>query len=182
MKLNPSSNSLEKNMNALNQALEYAARGWAVFPVHTIQNGHCSCGDDNCSSPGKHPATNNGFKSATTDTNQIQSWWSGNVEWNIGIATGHVSGLLVIDLDISDTKDGRARLMELEEANTPLDKALQVRTGSGGTHLYFAMPQMDISSSAGRPAAGIDIRANSGYVVAPPSIHISGNRYNWINS
>src|SRR5579864_2559611 len=75
----------------LDAAWQYADRGWPVFPVHTVADEHCSCGNADCSSPGKHPRTAHGVKDATTDPTRIRAWWQ---EWpgsNVAIATGTVS-------------------------------------------------------------------------------------------
>jgi putative DNA primase/helicase len=74
-------------------ALEYAARGWQVFPCHFITtSGTCSCGED-CGSAGKHPMTYGGLNDATTDEQQIRDWWSQSPYANVGIRTGEVSGI-----------------------------------------------------------------------------------------
>ena len=57
-------------------ALEYAAMGWSILPVHGIKQGKCTCRKPNCSSPGKHPRTRHGLKDATTDVAIIAQWWS----------------------------------------------------------------------------------------------------------
>ncbi|WP_377504553.1 bifunctional DNA primase/polymerase [Octadecabacter sp. R77987] len=165
-------------MRMLETALLYAAKGWAVFPVHTILNGHCSCGDRSCTSAAKHPAVKRGVKEATTNQGQIRAWWQ-QTDWNIGVATGRASKLLVIDLDVSADKNGIQSLACLEERFSPLDKSLSVTTGGGGQHIYFAMPDQKIRNSAGKIGTGIDVRSDGGYVVAPPSIHHSGNIYSW---
>src|SRR6516225_10610028 len=77
----------------------YISGGLHVLPLHTIQGGRCSCGEPNCRSPGKHPRTHHGVKDASNDPKQISAWW---VQWpdaNVGIATGAVSTLVVIDID-----------------------------------------------------------------------------------
>jgi putative DNA primase/helicase len=56
-----------------------------------------------------------------------------------------------------------------------------VITGSGGRHFYFRHPGGDIRSSAGTIAKGIDLRGHNGYLVAPPSLHVSGRNYEWVN-
>ena len=55
----------------------------------------------------------------------------------------------------------------------------RVLTGGGGEHVYFAAGGIEIRNSAGRLGPGLDIRGVGGYVVAPPSLHISGRRYAW---
>ena len=82
----------------LEAALRYAHRGWPVLPVHSVQNGRCTCGSD-CEKAGKHPRTQHGINDATTDPDRVGLWWS---EWpraNVAIATGHISRLLVLDVD-----------------------------------------------------------------------------------
>ena len=102
----------------LEQALNYARRGWPVFPVHSATNGTCSCGRPDCRHPAKHPRTSNGFHDATTDEHQIREWWTQALHANIGIPTGRVSGILVID--VNPRNGGEARLHALnEEHNLP---------------------------------------------------------------
>ncbi len=66
-------------------ALAYAARGWSVFPVHSLRDGICTCGKPDCDSPGKHPRTKNGHKDASIDEQQIRAWWTQHPDANIGI-------------------------------------------------------------------------------------------------
>ncbi len=166
-------------MIILTSALEYASRGWAVFPVHGVTGGRCDCGKAECSSAGKHPRVAGGFKVATTDTDIIKAWWLHNPNANIGIATGPVSGLLVVDVDMGDQKGGLASLHDLEANHGPIPKDMAVRTGGGGWHFYLEAPPISIKNSAGKLAKNIDVRGEGGYVVAPPSRHISGNQYLW---
>ncbi|RKY10338.1 MAG: hypothetical protein DRP56_01260, partial [Planctomycetota bacterium] len=153
-------------------ALAYAEKGWAVLPVHTIIDGKCSCGKRDCSSAGKHPATANGVKDASTDADQIQRWFGNGRPWNIGIAAGSVSGLAVLDIDPKD--NGHESIKKYSVPDT-----LEVITGSGGTHYYFADPDGTTGNSVGKLGRGIDVRGNNGYVVAPPSLHLSGQAYRW---
>src|SRR6266700_6257213 len=78
-------------------ALAYNKQKWPVLPIHTIAaDGVCTCRNERCSSPGKHPRTKNGVKDATKDYETVRAWWKRDPDANIGIATG--SGLLVIDI------------------------------------------------------------------------------------
>jgi hypothetical protein len=88
---------------------------------------------------------------------------------------------LVVDVNHGPTKNGYASLQSLEADNGPLPRSLTVLTGSGGLHIYLASPDVKIRSSTSILAPHIDIRGEGGYVVAPPSRHISGNRYTWEN-
>jgi hypothetical protein len=81
-------------------ALRYAAQGWSVFPLHSPQNGQCSCGRLDCTSPAKHPRTANGLKDATTDPERIREWWKRWPDANIGVVTGRASGVVVVDVDL----------------------------------------------------------------------------------
>src|SRR5262245_40208280 len=82
----------------LASALSYAARGWAVFPCHLLINGVCSCGKADCRNIAKHPMTPAGFHDASTDELLIHAWWEKWPLANVAIATGQISGIVVIDI------------------------------------------------------------------------------------
>jgi hypothetical protein len=86
---------------------------------------------------------------------------------NVGIITGKVSQLLVLDADAPDV------VKHLSIPETPIAETAR------GRHYYFHLPNAHIRSVAGI-AEGLDIRADGGYVVSPPSTHPSGKRYEWI--
>ncbi|MBE7444686.1 MAG: bifunctional DNA primase/polymerase [Planctomycetia bacterium] len=163
----------------LKYALSYVALGFPVIPLHPInQKGYCSCGmAKGCESPGKHPKTKKGLKDATTDVKQIEKWWpkESTLPSAIGIVTGGKSGLVVIDVDGDEGFEalGKERVKDLQNESVPC-----VRTGRG-FHYYFksATP---IKTKQGF-VHKVDIKADGGYVVAPPSLHISGRRYEWIS-
>ncbi|MCY1078870.1 bifunctional DNA primase/polymerase [Archangium lansingense] len=160
----------------LTAALKYAARGWRVFPCWWTENGRCACPSGAaCTSPGKHPLTRHGVKDASTDTGQIRAWWGRWPPAHVAIATGAESRLVVIDLDRKPGKDGVASLNALGQVPV----TLSARTGSGGLHLYFKHPGGRVPSTSSKVGLGIDVRADYGYVIAPPSGHISGGRYEW---
>jgi hypothetical protein len=155
----------------LEAALQYASRGWHVFPLVWIVNDWCSCRNPECNAPGKHPRLKGGFYSATTDRELIESWWKRWPRANIGIRTGQISNLLVIDID---GKRGVETFGALCAENGTPTFTYRVLTGKGW-HLYYAMPpDLQVDSSKGD---GVDVRCEKGYVVAPPSNHISGNLY-----
>lgn len=168
-------------MSNLHHALEYAARGWPVLPLHQPTTRGCSCrACGECTSPGKHPRVARGVYAATIDPSQIRTWWRRWPNANIGIQTGATSGLVVIDID--PRHDGNRSLERLQRRHGPL-RTLTVTTGSGGTHLYLAHPGRSIrNDNHGRLGPGIDIRGDGGYIVAPPSRHASGGRYSWVDA
>lgn len=160
-------------------ARKYASMGFAIFPVHTIdEDGSCSCGKP-CSSPGKHPVASlvpHGLNDALSDPKAADEWWMSWPGANIGIATGDMSGLLVVDID---GEAGMASISNLERLYGELEDTWVVETGGDGMHFYYRMPNADIRNSASSVGPGVDIRANGGYVIAPPSKHVSGNAYQW---
>jgi hypothetical protein len=164
----------------LKYALAYAELGLLVFPVHSMRDGKCSCRDpDNCEHPGKHPRTRNGVKSATKDPQRIKRWWKKNPDANVGIATGADSGIMVID---SDPRHGGDKTLEhLLKRLGALPITVVAKTGGEGRHYAFAHPGGSVKNAVG-VAPGIDVRGDNGYVLAPPSNHFSGGRYEWLPS
>lgn len=163
-------------MDLLSHALAYAERGWPVFPVHTPQpDGSCSCRRQSCDKTGKHPRISQGRNGATTDPDTIGRWWAVWPDANIGIATGVESGLIVLDVD-----DGGEDTIHSSGYEIP-DTVEQI-TGSGGRHVLFLRPDGGRYRTRVRFAPGLDSRADGGYIVAPPSLHASGRRYQWEGS
>jgi hypothetical protein len=154
----------------LDAALRYAARGWEVFPCHTpAADGGCSCGEAACENQGKHPRV--AWKgSATTDPAIIAGWWERWPDANIGIATGARSGIVVVDADGSAGPETLA-------ARGGTEGGPQAITGRG-EHRYLKHPGVPVKNFTKRD--GLDLRGDGGYVIAPPSLHRSGNRYAWV--
>lgn len=148
-------------------AVEYIKKGIAVFPLKERA---------------KVPLTKNGCKDATTDAAQVKAWWQQYPNANIGIATGKKSGgIVVVDLDIDEDKglDGYHTLQDWERKNGEFPESWRAITGRGGYHLYFKAPLgYEVRNRAGI-IEGVDVRGEGGYVVAPPSIHSNGHRYEW---
>lgn len=162
----------------IDHARDYARRGLHVFPCFTTDNGVCSCGDAQCTSPAKHPIPRfapQGFKNASTDEQVIRQWWAEYPDANIAIATGAVSGIVVIDID--EAHGGVTSWENLESRYGDIPDASYIATGSGGYHIYLSHPGRLVRNSASRIAMGIDVRGDGGYVIAPPSIHITGAHY-----
>ena len=168
--------SFQLGNSPLECAPQYLARGWWVLPLHSIRDGRCSCGKFDCPSPGKHPRVKRGFKDASNDPAQIEAWRRKWPDANIGIATG-ASSLVVIDVD---GDEGQAELKALIERYGVLPRTLVAKTGRrGGLHFYFSGSGVPSSQEKGRY---IDIRGSTGYVVASPSNHASGQDYAWIDA
>jgi putative DNA primase/helicase len=169
---------MSSDQNArLDAALEYATRGWQTLPIHSSAEARCSCGEG-CSRPGKHPRTPHGVKDATVDADIIRSWWAQWPDANVAIATGTASGIIVLDVDGTA---GIESLHDLEAQHGVLLDGPRVRTGGGGRHIYLKHPGGVVRNRVGL-APGLDLRADGGYVVAPPSVHVSGGVYAWLTS
>ena len=155
----------KENIN-LKAALHYAAKyGWAVFPIRPET---------------KKPLTPHGCKDAKKDTGPIKAWWRKWPNASVGIATGSISSLVVIDEDLDEDKgvDGIQTMAAWEKDNGELPETVRAITGRGGAHLYFHYTGSDIGNRAGI-IEGVDVRGEGGYVIAPPSIHPNGASYEW---
>lgn len=144
-------------------ALDYVVQGFAVFP---------------CRARDKRPLTNNGYNGATKDSSSVEAWWRRHPNANVGIATGEVSDIFVLDIDVGTNKDGEETLRRLEAEHGPLPKTVEAITGSGGRHLFFQYFK-GVQNSVSRLGNGLDVRSDGGHVVAPPSIHPDGGEYRW---
>ncbi|MBR1005100.1 bifunctional DNA primase/polymerase [Bradyrhizobium liaoningense] len=121
--------------------------------------------------------TPHGVRDATTDRKTIKQWWAANPDANIGIATGKISNLVVVDVD---GEDGKKSLAELVKTYGRLPKTPKVKTGRG-VHYYFRAGRKPFGNSVGSLGAGVDIRGDGGYVVAPGSVHRSGKFYRFLS-
>lgn len=142
---------------ALSAALDYAGRGWPVFP---------------CKPQSKEPATAHGFKDASTDPAVLVRWWAGNPYANVAIATG-APAIDVLDVDVKDAGSGYEAFNRLKRAGMLSGALALVKTQSGGLHAYF--PGTSQSCGALRRHF-LDFKATGGYVLAPPST-VGGRPY-----
>jgi hypothetical protein len=157
-------------------AVGLAERGWRIVPLHTPTPRGCSCPQrDACKKSGKHPRMSGWPTRATSDKKRLVEWWREWPDANIGIVAGRGSGITVLDVD--PRNGGDDRLAELEREHRQLPRTVTVETGGGGQHYYFAAPP-----SAARSAVlseGLELLGERKLVVAPPSLHASGQRYEW---
>lgn len=185
----PPSDTVSIDTGCKERTLGEAALAWArcdvpVFPLHHPEpEGGCSCGGRGGCNPGKHPRFHpedlrNGLKNATTDPKQIRRWWSRWPDANIGVPTGAASGRFDVDVN----KGGQESLDTLEAEHGKLPNTLRINTRGDNYRLVFNCPPGErISNSAGELGLGLDIRGDDGCVVAPPSLHPSGDRYTFSN-
>ncbi len=166
----------------LNSALEYAGRGLLVLPLHTPgKDGKCSCGLADCEKSGKHPRYHakdlaHGLNNASRDPSQIRKWWRRWPDANIGIRTGEISGIVVLDID---PPNGEESLEDLIRTHGKIADTWESFTGRG-RHLWYKHPRgLKIPSRNGFIAPNIDVKADGGYVISPPSVHYSGKQYEW---
>jgi len=140
----------------LDAALSYSSRGWSVIPLLPCD---------------KKPAISwEAYQRERASEEQIRCWWGKNPACNIGVVTGAVSGLVVLDLNGSE---GRESVKLLDLPLTPI-----AATGRG-QHWYFRHPGGKVGNAV-KLLPGVDLRGDGGYVVAPPSIHPSGAEHRWL--
>src|SRR5574341_875719 len=152
-----------KSHELLTAAVQYIARAWWVLPIQPM---------------GKAPLGRlvpRGFLNATTDPQTLQTWWRAEPRANVGIRTGAISGLVVLDID--PRNGGEQSLRSFEQQCGKLPETLEALTGGGGRHVFFVHPGGHLPSKPILP--GVDLKADGGYVVAPPSRHPSGRFYEW---
>jgi len=139
-------------------AHRYAAHGWPVFP---------------CRFDSKEPATEHGFKDATTDPEKVDWLWRRDPALNVGIATG-APGPDVVDVDNhGEHSNGFGAWAEAKRAGLVDNPLAIISTPSGGIHAYFAGTEQGNGRIRERD---LDFRSKGGYVVAPPSA-VGGRPY-----
>lgn len=148
-------------MNAIPFAKAYAQNGWQSFPVK----------------PNDKTPLVKWSELATADEIMLTGWFDNYPDANIGIACGKRSGVVVLDID--KEHGGYESLTALVLKYGKLPETPVSVTGSGGEHVFFKHPGIEIRNSAGKLGPGLDIRGDGGYVVAPPSLHPNGNTYEW---
>jgi len=148
-------------MTNLEVALDYVRMGWKVLPV--VENG-------------KIPATAHGVKDATNDIDKITDWWTRNPNFNIGVAAGEASGIIVYDIDPRNGGEDSWQQWLKEHGDVP--DGIMALTAGGGQH-YIARYQQGIRSCKLR--TGIDLLSDGRYFVAYPST-IDGRSYQWEGS
>lgn len=143
----------------MNQYSEYLARGWSCFPIKY---------------KGKTPLFAwSPYQETLATEEDVEGWQRKYKAANIAVATGAVSGLVVVDIDSDEGRENLAR-------HGVLPATPQQSTGKG-SHYFFAHPGYHVGNKAAF-VPGVDLRSDGGYVVVPPSIHPNGRVYEWIVS
>jgi hypothetical protein len=149
----------------LKAAIACRARGWSVIPL---------------AAKGKHPIIRwLAYQHALASEAEIREWFAQWPDANIGVVTGAISKLVVLDVD--PRHGGDESLSRLEKLNTPLPRTVEATTGGGGRHVYFLHPGGIVRNKVSL-VPGVDLRGDGGLVVVPPSIHPSGRSYVWRES
>lgn len=171
------------NKGLLEMAQAYFKRGLTPYPCHAVRAGACTCERGaKCASPGKHPVGNwKRFQTKPIDADQLEIWFGRGSMYenhNIGIITGAISKVFVVDVDIGEGKAGAESLHALQMANEDLPSTMTTKTGSGGQHYFYRMPDdATIVTDSNVLGQGIDIRGEGGFVVAGGSVHRNGELY-----
>ena len=155
----------EEQLSELGRAaLAYVRAGFAVFP---------------CRPRSKVPNTPHGLNDWTDNPEHVINHWGAHPNDNIGITCGAPSGgLLVLDFDVSEAKNGLETLKQWEMEHGELPETAEAITGSGGKHYFFRTDRNNIKPTSNQEF-GVDVRCDGSFVVAPGSIHPNGNAYEW---
>lgn len=174
---------MPKDGAVLQAALYYAKIGWQVVPLHHPDSSHvtgCSCIKPDCDSPGKHPRTEHGLKDASTNPGIITGWWKKWPQANVGIVCGKKSGLVVVDIDCKTGPAAAVQKALEAKGKGAMPYTVMSDTGGGGFHFLLSYNGIDIRNTTDfHDIKGVDIRGEGGYIVAPPSLHVSGEEYRW---
>jgi hypothetical protein len=168
------------NMGKLELVQLYMDCGFIVLPTHYpifVEDGvSCSCPKGlNCSNKGKHPVFRYGYIDALNYETLKKSYikkFAENPKLNIGFK---VMGYSVLDVDYKHNGDKTLRELQYEY-EVDMNNVLSVQSGNG-RHIYTN--NIDLKNTAGVIGAGLDIRSDGGFIVAPGSQHKSGKFYQW---
>ncbi|MEG3177036.1 phage/plasmid primase, P4 family [Sphingomonas sp. RB3P16] len=171
-------------------ALQYARRGWAVFPCRERDETRVigGAGGKERTFKAKAPYTGQGLKDATCDEQRILAWWKQYPNALIGLPMG-VNGFFALDFD-PRTDNGTGEVYTLErlkgdletQMGCPLPQSVTSLTQSDGVHVYLRQPSGEPIRNRGNLPAHVDVRGLGGYVIAPPSVMVdTGARYRWLD-
>lgn len=163
--------------NVLEAASQFVSQGWTIFPGEIVD------GQKKSHKSEKYSGTKWG---ATKDAEQVRRDFTKWPDALIGIPTGAVNSVFVIDVDTMSghDKDGFASLATLEAKHGALPATLMAESPSGSKHYYFRYPGFPVISKPDVfwKGCGIDVRGDGGMVIAPPSVKPDGGVYRWLNA
>lgn len=149
-------------MTITEAAVEYASLGWSVLPVKPQE---------------KRPLMQNWtqYIRSKASVGMLQSWFDNLSGAGVGMVTGRISNIVVIDVESTCPES-------IESILRRYPTQLVSRTGSGGYHLYYQYPA-NVGTISNRVGLfeGVDLRADGGFIVLPPTIHPSGGVYQWVS-
>ncbi len=157
-----SHHNIPRYPDMMSAAIRYLWRGWSIVPIRPRD---------------KYPLVRwKEFQERRPTEDEIADWFKRWPDANIGVVTGALSDIVVLDVD--PHHGGAESLDRLVSIHGPLPSTVEAETGGGGRHIYFAHPKETLQNKVGlRP--GLDLRADGGLIVLPPSIHPSGQPYKW---
>lgn len=147
--------------NLLDYALKYAGLGWSIFPIEP---------------GGKKPLIKwEKFQKEQATSEQIGRWWKKYPNANIGLVTGMISNLVVMDID------SMAGIERYIAHFTEIHNTITQKTGKpDAKHLLFIHPQDKKYPNKAPLIEDIDVRGDGGYILVAPSVHPNGTVYEWI--
>ncbi|MDX8045446.1 bifunctional DNA primase/polymerase [Gracilibacillus sp. S3-1-1] len=146
----------------LNAAIAYSQMlGWSIFPIYYKS---------------KKPITQHGFKDASNNVEQIKRWYTEHPSAGIGLPTGKINDVVVLDIDPRNRGD--VSLEELQHDYEDLPDTVLSLTGGGGQHFFFQYDER-INKSKLESYEGVDVQGDGKYIVLPPSTHPNGNKYEY---
>lgn len=162
----------------LEAALTLADAGYRVHPLYEWTGTRCACpAGEACGEKarGKHPRVGAWQREASSELHVVHGWWRRWPSAGIGIATGPGSGLWVLDLDTPEAVEWYAA--QEEKHGEVVTRT--IRTGRGA-HLWWRWPAGRALRNRQGIVPGVDVRADGGYVIGPPTLHRSGARYEYL--
>lgn len=150
------------NNDIVDRVLEYVNLGWSILPVRP---------DD------KRPYMTNWlqYQKTKADRNLVTSWFSSLSNAGVGLVTGRISGVVVLDVEHDCP-------IPIEDILRKYPTGMISKSGGGGRHLFYNYPRgVGRISNRVRIFEGADLRADGGFIVLPPTLHPSGGRYEWLS-
>jgi hypothetical protein len=161
---------------SLDAAIKYAGHyGWPVFPVALIERPNGKTHKQPLVKWGTYGPKGDAAAIDARDPDQLIALWrraermriAGLIALVVGLPTGLRSGIVILDIDVKDGRNGFDTLDDLGVPSLPDTPLAHTRTG--GVHVYFARTDFEIRNSEGEHGLGLglDIRGDGGFVVLP---------------